>query len=63
MKNNRIQRSQWKFYCNTKPIPCRKHDWEAVHIDYDGEEDKRFFTGESVEDLEEQIEEWEQENL
>lgn len=41
------------------PIPDRRHDYQAVHKDYDGPGDPRCFTGESPEDIKQQIEEFE----
>lgn len=49
---------------NPPPIPTRKHDWEFVHVDYDGPEDSRIGTASSVdaakEEIDEQILDWEE---
>lgn len=49
----------WEIAYNPKPISDRRHDWDATHKDYDGPEDGRYITGRSVEDLIEQIDEFE----
>jgi hypothetical protein len=49
----------WEITYSPKPIPDRRHDWEAVHEDYDGPEDHRCITGRSVKDLRLQIDELE----
>ena len=49
----------WYMTHDPKPIPDRRHDWEAVHEDYDGPEDDRAITGKSLNDLMEQIDELE----
>jgi hypothetical protein len=40
------------------PIPVRVCDWHAIHKDYDGPEDGRFFHGPSVSDLLAQIDDY-----
>lgn len=38
-----------------KPIPIRMHDYNFVHEEYDGPEDKRIGTGASVQDCKDAI--------
>ena len=38
----------------------REHDWVAFHKDYYGDEDTRYFTGPSADDVILQIEEYEE---
>ena len=42
---------------NPPPIPTNRHDWEFVHIDYDGPEDSRIGTAPSVDAAKEEIDE------
>jgi hypothetical protein len=51
----------WEITYNPKPIPVRVYDYEAVHKDYDGLEENRCFTGESVQALKDRIDELEAE--
>ena len=51
----------WEITYNPKPIPVRIYDYEAIHKDYDGPEDCRCFTGDSVEFLKAEIDDWEDE--
>lgn len=39
----------YKITYNPKPIPDRRHDWDFVHIDYDGPPDHRCGTSSSYE--------------
>lgn len=45
-----------------KPIPIRSHDWTWVHMEYDGPEDDRIGTADSVESAVAQIDEFIREN-
>jgi len=49
----------WIITYNPKPVPNRRHDYDAVHEDYDGPEDGRCFTAASVEEAIEEINEME----
>lgn len=40
---------EWTITYNPKPIPSRLNDWDYVHKDYDGPEDKRCGTAPSRE--------------
>ena len=42
---------------NPPPIPIRSHDWEFVHVDYDGPEDSRIGTASSVDAAKSEIDE------
>ena len=51
----------WEITFWMKPIPDRRHDFEAVHVDYDGaidSLDRRAFTGPNIESLINQINEY-----
>jgi len=50
----------WLVTYNPKPIPCKGHDWELTHKDYDPP-DGRHFTGYSVADVWQQAMEYETE--
>ena len=45
----------WEITYSPKPIPVRVYDYDAVHHDYDGPEDGRCITGDSVDDQLEQL--------
>jgi hypothetical protein len=51
----------WEITYNPKPIPVRVYDYDAVHKDYDGPEDNRCITGDSVDALIDRIDEMEAE--
>ena len=58
---HKLRYGDWEIYYAPKPVSTVDYDWEAVHEDYDGPENERAFTGSSVDDLINQIDEWEQE--
>lgn len=52
---------KWRISLNRKPIPIRCYDYDAVHEDYDGPEDNRYFTAPGVEAAIQIIDQWEEE--
>lgn len=57
-----IKYGNWTITYWCKPIPDRNHDYEGTHDDYDGPEDSRAFTGPSIKDIKQQIDDYEAEN-
>ena len=48
----------WVIEHNPKPIPNHRHDWDVTHEEYDGPEDGRHFTAESLDDAKNQVDEY-----
>ena len=48
---------EWIITHDPKPIPIRWHDYNVVHYEYDGPEDRQCFTARSVEDAKRRIDE------
>lgn len=46
------------IYYDPPPIPIRTCDWHAVHKDYDGPEDNRFFHAASEKAARKRVDEW-----
>ena len=53
-----IEYKGWLISHNSKPIPTCMYDYDAVHKDYDGPEDSRCISGSSVDNLKEEIDNW-----
>ena len=47
--------NKWTITYNPKPIPDRRHDYDVVHDDYDIDRPELYFTAESKEDAQNEI--------
>ena len=47
----------YRIAYDPKPIPDRSHDWDWVHVEYDGPEDRRCGTAASIEAAKREIDE------
>lgn len=54
-----VKYRSFEIWYDSKPIPCRKNDYNAIWSEFGG--DDGYFTGASVEDLKSDIDEfWEE---
>lgn len=55
--------NKWTITYNPKPIPDRRHDYDVCHDDYDIDRPELFFTAESKEDAQNEIDRIEKEEV
>ena len=65
MSTDTIRYRSYTIRFDPPPIPDRNHDWQCSHDDYDGAPDSmdgRCFSGPTVQDCKDQIDEWEEDH-